>query len=354
MFEQRRDSHSGPSGLGFRVFPFLAALLFLTACRTATPAKPLERFEFSHPAMGTLITITLYAPDLAAAKAGTDAAVHRIDALEDIMSDYQADSELMRLCDQPFGMPMPVSAELFDVLQRSQKVSKLSDGSFDVTVGPYVRLWRFARKRKVLPTSAEITAARAAVGWQKLRLAARAHAVTLLVPNMRLDLGGIGKGYAADAALHILRGRGIDRALVAASGDIAVGNPPPGQQGWKVGIAAFDVATNTPARTLLLHNAGISTSGDTEQFIEINGVHYSHIVNPVTGLGLTNRIQATIIGPDATTTDSLDTTVSLLGVQRGLALIDSWPHLAALIVTKDDGQTHSFPSRRLYRIPQAR
>ena len=331
----------------------LGGLLF-TACRTVPPAKPLERFEFSHPAMGTLITITLYAPDLAAAKAGAAAAFQRIDALEDIMSDYQADSELMRLCDQPFGTPVPVSAELFDVLQRAQKISKLSDGAFDVTVGPYVRLWRFARKRKVLPTPAEIAAARAAVGWQKLRLDARAHTVTLLVPNMRLDLGSIGKGYAADAALWTLKVRGIDRALVAASGDIAVGNPPPGQVGWKVGVAAFDGTTNKASPTLLLHNAGISTSGDAEQFIEINGVRYSHIVNPVTGLGLTQRIQATVIGPDATTTDSLDTTVSLLGVQRGLALIDSWPHLAALIVTKEDGQTHSFASRRFRRIPQPR
>jgi thiamine biosynthesis lipoprotein len=304
--------------------------------------------------MGTLINITLYAPEPSAAKDAAAAAFQRIDALEDILSDYQADSELMRLCDQPFGTPVPVSAELFDVLQRAQKISKLSDGAFDVTVGPYIRLWRFARKRKVLPTPAEIATARAAVGWQKLRLDSRACTVTLLVPNMRLDLGSIGKGYAADAALRILKGRGIDRALVAASGDIAIGNAPPGQPGWKLGIAAFGGATNTPPRTLLLHNAGISTSGDTEQFIEINGVRYSHIVNPVTGLGMTQRIQSTVIGPDATTTDSLDTTVSLLGVHRGLALIDSWPRTAALVVTIEDGQTHSFPSRRFGRIPQAR
>jgi thiamine biosynthesis lipoprotein len=354
MSEQCRVSDFGPSGLGCRICPFLAALLLLAACRTAPPAKPLERFEFSHPAMGTLISIILYAPDLAAAKAGADAAFERIDALEDIMSDYQADSELMRLCDQPFGKPVTVSAELFDVLQRARKVSKLSDGAFDVTIGPYVRLWRFARKRKVLPTPAEIAAARAAVGWQKLRLDERARTVTLLVPNMRLDLGSIGKGYAADEALRILKGRGIDRALVAASGDIAIGNPPPGQRGWKVGIATFGGSTNTSSCALLLHNAGISTSGDTEQYIEINGVHYSHIVNTATGLGMTNRIQATIIGPDATTTDSLDTTVSLLGVQRGLALINSWPHLAGLIVTKDAGQTRTFPSRRFRGIPQAR
>jgi len=340
------------AGLGFRLLPLLTALLLLTACRSGPTEKPLQRYEFSHPAMGTLITITLYGPDPAVAKAGAGAAFKRIDALEDILSDYQADSELLRLCDQPFGTPVPVSAELFDVLERAQKIARLSDGAFDVTVGPYVRLWRFSRKRKVLPTPAEIATARAAVGWQKLRLDPRARTVTLLVPNMRLDLGSIGKGYAADQALRVLKGRGLDRALVAASGDIAIGDPPPGRRGWKIGIASFDGATNDVPRMLLLRNAGISTSGDTEQFIEIGGVRYSHIVNPATGLGLTQRIQTTVIGPDATTTDSLDTAVSLLGVQRGLALADSWPHTAALIVTKEAGQTRSFPSRRFARLPR--
>jgi FAD:protein FMN transferase len=341
------------SAFGLRTSALFIALLSLTACRSTPPEKPLQRFQFTRPAMGTAITITLYAPDLAPARGAAAAAFQRIDALEDIMSDYQADSELMRLCDQPYGTPVPVSKDLFDVLQRAQKVSRLSDGAFDVTIGPYVRLWRFARKRKVLPTPAEIAAARAAVGWQKLRLEARARTVTLLVPNMRLDLGSIGKGYAADQAMKVLQSKGIDRALVAASGDIAIGNPPPGQRGWKIGIAALGQTTNQPARTVLLHNAGISTSGDTEQFIEINGVRYSHIVDPTTGLGLTNRIQATVIGSDATTTDTLDTTLSLLGVKRGLALADALPHIAALIVTKDDGQLHAFPSRRFPRIPRA-
>jgi thiamine biosynthesis lipoprotein len=192
------------------------------------------------------------------------------------------------------------------------------------------------------------------VGWQKVRLDPPARTVTLLAPNMRLDLGSIGKGYAADQALRILKDRGINRALVAASGDIAIGDPPPGQRGWKVAIASFGGATNQAPQTLLLHNAGISTSGDTEQFIEIKGVRYSHIVDPTTGLGLTQRIQATVVGPDATTTDSLDTTVSLLGVQRGLALIKSWPRTAALIVTRQDGQAQTFTSRGFSRIPRPR
>lgn len=296
--------------------------------------------------MGTLVTITLYAAQPGPAQAAAAAAFKRIEALEDTLSDYQADSELNRLRDQPCGTPVPVSPELFDVLQRARKIAQLSDGAFDPTIGPYVRLWRFSRKRGVLPTPAEIAAARTAVGWQKLALDPRARTVTLLAPEMRLDLGSIGKGYAADQALQLLKDRGIDSALVAASGDIAIGNPPPGQRGWRIAIAAFEGATNGIPPPLLLRNAGVSTSGDTEQFIEIDGIRYSHIVDPATGFGLTRRIQTTVIGPDATTTDSLDTAVSLLGVKRGLALVDSWPHTAALILTRENGQTQSFASRR--------
>ena len=131
---------------------------------------------------------------------------------------------------------------------------------------------------------------------------------------------------------------------------MAIGDAPPGQPGWKVGIATLGTRTNQLARTIILRNAAVSTSGDSEQFIEIGGVRYSHILNPATGLGLTNRIQATVIGPDATTTDSLDTTVSILGVQRGLALADAFPHTAALIVTRDDGREQSFTSRRFNRM----
>ena len=304
--------------------------------------------------MGTLITITLYAPDLATAREAAGAAFQRIENLEDILSDYQADSELLRLCDQPYGTPVPVSQDLFDVLQRAQNISRLSDGAFDVTVGPYIRLWRFARKRKVLPSPEEIAAARAAVGWKNLKLDARARTVTLLVPNMRLDAGSIGKGYAADQALGLLKGRGFNRAMVAASGDIAIGEAPPGQRGWRVAVAGLGPLTNQPARVLLLRHAGISTSGDTQQFIEINGVHYSHIVDPATGLGMTNRIQSTVVGPDATTTDSLDTAVSLLGVKRGLALVESWPQAAALVITRQADQTRSYESRRFSRLPVPR
>ena len=178
----------------------------------------------------------------------------------------------------------------------------------------------------------------------------RNRTVTLLRPNMRLDLGGIAKGYAADAALKILKKRGMPRALVAASGDLAIGDPPPGEDGWKIGVTSIDTHGNESAESLVLRNAGVSTSGDTEQAIEINGVRYSHILDPATGLGLTNRIQVTIVAPNATTSDGLATACCILGEKKTLRLVNSWPGVSALILAKSDGKTRRVVSLgfRLY------
>jgi thiamine biosynthesis lipoprotein len=162
---------------------------------------------------------------------------------------------------------------------------------------------------------------------------------------MRLDLGGIAKGFAADEALRVLKGKGVTQALVAASGDIAIGDPPPDKKGWVVGISAIDAQHNETTTNVVLANAGISTSGDSEQFVEIEGKRYSHIVDPATGLGLTNRIQATVIARDATTTDAMATTVCVLGPKRGIAAIEKTPHAAALLLTKSDGRNELLSSR---------
>jgi len=313
----------------------------------------LHRFEFKQPHMGTLFTITLYAPDETQARAASDAAFAKIAALDRMMTDYDPESELMRLCQKPAGQPVRVSDELFDVLQKAQRVAELSDGAFDVTVGPVVRLWRRARRAETLPPAEMLSRAREAVGWRKLKLGSRKQTVTLTVPNMQLDLGGIGKGYAADKALEVLKRRGITRALVAASGDIVVGDPPPGQHGWRVGIGAMDERRSELARNLLLRNAAVSTSGDTEQFVEIGGKRYSHILDPRTGVGLTERLQVSVIAKHAADTDAFDTTVSVLGVKRGLALVDSQPGLAAFILRKEGQGTEVFESRRFKKIPRA-
>jgi thiamine biosynthesis lipoprotein len=332
-----------------RALVLLATLLLFTGCRSTPPATALEKFRFDEPHMGTIFSITLYATDASTANAAAEAAFRDIARMDQMMSDYNPDSELRQLCRQPVGQPTHVSPELFDIIRESERVTKETGGAFDITVGPFVQAWRFARKNKTFPTPDDIARLRKSVGYQNLRLDARAQSVTLLVPNMQLDLGGIAKGYSADRALAIVRRMGIKSALVAASGDIAIGAAPPGKPGWDVGIQAFDDSPDQLSRTIFLHDAGISTSGDSEQYYEFKGIRYSHIIDPATGLGMTNRIQTTIIGPNATITDGLDTPTAIMGVKRALALVNSQPKLAALIVTHDSTGKHVFLSRQFKR-----
>ena len=336
-------------GLIITILLWLAGL----GCASSGSRASLERFEFSQPQMGSLFRITLYGPDERTAAAAASNAFARVEQLNRIMSDYDSESELTRLCRQPVSTPTQVSPELFDILTRSETLARRSKGAFDVTVGPMVQLWRAARRRNLLPTEAAIASARLHVGHEKIRLDPHAHTVTLLIENMRLDLGGIAKGFAADEALAVLRRRGITRAMCAASGDIAIGDPPPGKTGWRVGIAGLDEVGNQLQQTLLLHNAGISTSGDAEQYVEINGTRYSHIVDPATGLGLTNRLQVTIIAPNATLTDGLATAVSVLGMSQGMALADSYRHVGALVTVLENGRPRVFESRRFRAISDA-
>jgi thiamine biosynthesis lipoprotein len=172
------------------------------------------------------------------------------------------------------------------------------------------------------------------------------HTAELLVPNMRLDLGGIAKGYAIDAALNVLRERGIAIALVSGGGDMMAGDSPPGKKGWRVEVAPLDVTNAPPARFVLLSNRALATSGDVFQHVEIDGKRYSHIVDPRTGLGLTDRSLVTVIADDCTTADSLATAVSVLGPAKGLALVESTPRAAVHIVRKPGEQIEVRESRR--------
>ena len=324
-----------------------------TGCQTAPHSAHLQRFEFQSPHMGTLFTITLYAPGTNAAAQAAQVAFERIAALERTMTDYDPDSELMRLSRAPVDQPVKVSPDLFDVLAQAQRIARLSNGAFDVTVGPYVRLWRRTRRTGVRPAFEALHKAGQSVGWRKLRLDPAAHTVTLLTTNMQLDLGGIAKGYAGDQALRTLRAAGIRCALVAASGDLAIGDAPPGTRGWRVGIGLPDRSDNKLARQLLLANAAVSTSGDTEQFVELDGVRYSHILDPHTGVGLTNRVQASIIARHATDTDALATTVCVLGPKAGLKLVDRLSDVAALVILKQGEELQVSSSSRLAKIPGA-
>lgn len=309
-------------------------------------AAETHRYDFTEAHMGTLWSITCYGNDLQAVKAAAHAAFVRVDALETCMTDYNPDSELIQLGKAPFGQPYPVSADLFNILEASGKITRWSQGTFDVTAGPLIQVWRRARRQKELPGADRIAEAKAAMGWQYVALDRRHRSVTLHRPNMRLDLGGIAKGFAADAALKVLREHGFPRSLVAASGDLAIGDAPPGKPGWPVRIGDPVGRTNLVAVTLNLHNVGVSTSGDAEQFVEIEGKRFSHIVDPFTGTGLTNRVQATLIAECATRSDALATAVCILGVERAIPLINRDRRLSALFVVPTTNGARTIPTKR--------
>jgi thiamine biosynthesis lipoprotein len=337
---------------GLCLFAALSAYYPASSRANKDSEPPLSRFTFTEPHMGTRFKIIVYARDEATAKTAVKAAFQRIADLDDIMSDYRSTSELMRLCQKAGGEPIAVSEDLFRVLEHSQEVAKLSDGAFDVTVGPVVRLWRKARRTHELPDAKELAQARELVGYDKVRLDAKNKTVQLLKPGMRLDLGGIGKGYAADAALATLKEQGIDQALVAASGDIAVSGPPPETDGWTIGIAPLLDPDAKPKRSLILHDAAVSTSGDSEQYLEINGKRYSHIVDPRTGIGLVGRKSVTVVAPQGLIADPLTKVVSVLGPDRGLAIIDDTEGVAALVVRKTDSGIEMLESKAFKGLKQ--
>jgi thiamine biosynthesis lipoprotein len=295
--------------------------------------------------------IVLYATNEVAASDAAHAAFARIRELNLVFSDYEDVSELTRLSKMAGqGRAVELSEDLWRVLSLAEDMSRRSDGAFDVTIGPVVQLWRRARRQRELPAPERLAEARAAVGWQKLVLDRKARTAELLAPRMRLDLGGIAKGYALDAALAVLRTNGIRRALVSGGGDMALGDPPPDRPGWRIEVPRLNLTNAPPEQFVLLANAGLATSGDLYQRVIIAGVRYSHIVDPRTGIGLTDHSQVTVIARDATTADALATTVSVLGPEQGLELVESTCGAAVQILRQPESDVEARTSRRWERL----
>ncbi len=303
--------------------------------------------------MGVPFTITLYACDEPAANRAAEAAFERIEQLNAVFSDYDPDSEAMRLCREAGpGTAVGVSPELLFVLSRSLALSEATDGAFDVTVGPLVKLWRRARRQRRAPQGSALESARLRVGHRLVRIDCEAGTVELLRQRMRLDFGGIAKGYAADEALKVLRRLDVESALIDAGGDIVASDAPPGEAGWRIGVAPIDPDA-APTRFLTISNAAVATSGDAYQFVEIDGVRYSHILDPRTGMGLTASSSVTVIAPDGITADSLASAVSVLGPKQGRVLVESTDAAAAFIVRLEAGQPRLHETNRFREYLEA-
>jgi len=295
-------------------------VLPLVVCCAAT-AGATERFEFEEIHMGVPVRIILYAPHSEIAGIAAKEAFGIFHRLNGIMSDYDDDSELMQLCAN--NGSDQVSEDLFIVLQAAKHYSTISDGAFDITVGPMVRLWRRSRRQRELPKELYIEQAKVLVGNHLWELNECTRSVRLLKTGMQLDLGAIAKGYAIDKAYEIILSHGISSQLVDAGGDFRVGSPPPDAEGWRIAKGGSIV---------LMKETAMATTGGQFQFAEIDGVRYAHLVDPKTGYGMTGLQTVHVTAPTAMEADALATVVFVLGKEKGTALVAKLPNTSVEIV----------------------
>jgi FAD:protein FMN transferase len=288
----------------------LLFLSFLISIIAPAQENSLLRYEYSHPQMGTVFKIIVYSEKKEIADEAVKRAFNRVDTLNQILSDYLPESEINQLCLKvKDNAKVPVSKDLWHILKVSAYFSQESNGAFDVTIGAVTRLWRRARNLKELPDSIQLQTALQSVNYQDIKFYRRKHRVSLLHNGTKLDFGGIAQGYAADECIKILCSFGLKIALADAGGDIALGDAPPQSEGWEIEVPQ---SVGSP-KILFLKNCGITTSGAKYRFLEVNNKRYSHIIDPRTGWGLSNRVLVTVHAPTATMADAWATAISVLG-----------------------------------------
>lgn len=293
-----------------RIFSFLLLSLAM--------ASGGERFSFVRPLMGTRFSVVCYADRREIADQAAQAAFIRAEEVNRVASDYLPESELSRLASKPVDKPIPLSALLYDLLDHSRRIAEATGGAFDPTLGPLTKLWRESRAKNRLPDPDKLAAARSATGWRHFTLDPQTRTITLHRENMAFDLGGVAKGYAADLMLESLHAAGLRQAMITAGGDVRLGEAPPGLAGWRVALQTFDLGKHDEVLTLA--NVAISTSGDLHQSFEVDGVRYSHILDPATGLGLTRRTAASVVANEAKFSDALATAACVLSLNAIEAL----------------------------------
>ncbi len=303
----------------------LRAILFLLLnifCSERLSAQE-QRYTFEKGLMGSPFKLIIYASNDTLANKAANCAFKRIEDLNEALSDYRDDSEINHVSAQSgSGKWIAVSKDLFDILSISDDVSKRTNGAFDATLGPVVQEWRRATRKGYLPDKKTIRTALSKAGYKKIKFDKGNQSIWLAKKGMRLDIGGLGKGYAADEAVKVLRSYGIKSAMIDAGGKLALMDPPPGENGWKIVVSTG----RDSIKTIEYANVGIATSGPTYRYLEYRGKRYSHIVNPKTGIGLLFHLRTTVISPNATEADALATAFSVSGIKEGKKYLKRFPN----------------------------
>lgn len=278
-----------------------------------TLQRPWERYEYKKIEMAVLVRLVFYGPagetpedrknKQDRADAAAEKAFKRVQNLNLVFSDYTGDSEMRKACiAAQSGDPVPVSDDLWAVLVASRKYYQLSGGVFDPTVANAVKLWRRAQREERFPSKERLEEARRLTNFSLVELDETNHTMRFKEKGLRLDFGGIAKGYVIDEALKVLQDAGYPAALVDAGGDVGIGEPIPGDTGWRIGI--LDASGEKVERYVKLARCAVATSGATNRYVIIEGKRYSHIIDPRTGIGLTQSVVTTVIAPTAMEADA--------------------------------------------------
>lgn len=286
--------------------------------------------------MGTRITVEVFHEDPAIARQGVDAALEEMRRIDRDMSPWIESSELARLNREAASHPVPVSEEMFGLIRTSLHYSELTHGAFDITFASVGFLYDY--RKGIHPDDTRRREAAGLINFRNLVLDEEAHTIAYSKLGVRIDLGGIAKGHAVDRCIDLLRKLGIRQALVTAGGDSRMIGERWAGRPWNIGVRDPRDEKKLVA-VIPLENVAVSTSGDYQRYFEENGVRYHHIINPESGDSARGMRSATIIGPDATTTDALSTSVFVLGVEQGLKLVNSLPPIDAILVDAE-GRLH--------------
>ncbi len=326
------------AGLVFGIF-LVAALFFVSAKnKSLSPANRVDADSGHRLVMGTFARIVVVAPDKAIADRCIEAGFVEIENVDRLMSDYKTDSEISIVNRDGFKRAVEISEPTYQVLQKSLEFSRLTNGAFDITVGPLVDLFRRAEKNQVKPTAEQIAKAKLKVGFEKLTLDPLKRTVKFAADGMRLDLGGIAKGYSIDKAVEAMQANGAIGGMVDIGGDIrCFGAASAGKDHWLIGLQDPGKTEDIPAtaQTLLileLTDAAVATSGDYRRFALIDGEKYSHIVDTKTGGSSGEFSSVTIISKNATDADAIATAVSVMGAEKGFDLVKTIPETEAILI----------------------
>lgn len=291
--------------------------------------------------MGNRFEITVVSEDESFAHACIEEAVEEIRRIEKLLTTFRDDSQANQINASAGLEPVKVDREVFDLIKRSQKISTLTQGAFDITYGSMdKRFWNFDQAMQSLPDAKEAKKKMRLINYRNVMLNEEACTVFLKEAGMRIGFGGIGKGYAAEKAKELLKRKGIESGIVNAAGDLTAWGYQPDGKPWTIGIADPNAARN-PFSFLEITNTSVATSGNYEKFVMIGGKKYSHTIDPKTGFPVRGIKSVTIICPSAEIADAMATPVMIMGVKVGLDMINQVKGLACIIVDDQDVIHHS-------------